>query len=34
MIGWGVGGKVGCGFNGGCRVWWCVSGGVGGWCIK
>ena len=27
MIGCGVGGKVGCGFNGGCRVWWCVSGG-------
>ena len=39
VVGWvgdrlGVGGKVGCGFNGGCRVGWCTSGGWGGWCMK
>ena len=26
----GVGGKVACGFNGGCRVGWCASEGWGG----
>ena len=28
----GVGGKVGCGFDGGCRGGWCASEGWGGWC--
>ena len=34
VIGWGLGGKVGCGFNGGCRVGWCASEGWSGWCMK
>ena len=32
VIGWWVGGKVGCGFDGGCRGGWCASEGWGGWC--
>ena len=32
MIGLGVGGKFGCGFDGGCRGEWCASEGWGGWC--
>ena len=32
MIGWGVGDKVGCDFDGGCRGGWCASEGWGRLC--
>ena len=33
VVGW-VGGKVGSGFDDGCRGGWCASEGWGGWCMK
>ena len=32
MVGGVGGGKVGCGFDDGCRGGWCASEGWGGWC--